>query len=229
MTTHLFWDIDGTLLSTARAGIFALEDATLDVCDRELDLATMQTAGMTDAEIAMEICRGFGVPDRAGEFLRAYARLLPSRLNRRRGEVLLNVRENLEALQPREDVVNLLLTGNIRAGAEAKLRHYGLWEYFEHTGGAFSVEGSDRPSIARAARALVGDGYDPKRAYVIGDTPHDVKCGKAIGARTIAVATGPGYSLAELRRCRPWLTLETLPVPGEFEALLELCDGPAVS
>ena len=53
MTTHLFWDIDGTLLTTARAGIFALEDAALEVCDRELDLATMQTAGMTDAEIAM--------------------------------------------------------------------------------------------------------------------------------------------------------------------------------
>jgi phosphoglycolate phosphatase-like HAD superfamily hydrolase len=216
MTTHLFWDIDGTLLTTARAGIFALQDASLEVCNRELDLATMQTAGMTDAEIAIEICRGFGVPDRAGDFLRAYARLLPARLSRRRGAVLPNVHEILELLDERDDVVNFLLTGNVRAGAEAKLRHYGLWQFFAQTGGAFSVEGSDRPSIARAAQALVGDDYDPARAYVIGDTPHDVSCGTAIGARTIAVATGPGYSLAELEACEPWLALEMLPGPTAF-------------
>jgi len=130
------------------------------------------------------------------------------------------VRENLEALDARDDVVNLLLTGNVREGAEAKLRHYGLWEFFAQTGGAFSVESSDRPSIARAARALVGEGYEPERSYVIGDTPHDISCGKVIGARTVAVATGPGYSLAELEACEPWLALEALPAPGEFAASL---------
>lgn len=220
MKAHLFWDVDGTLLTTARAGIFAWEDAALDVCDRELDLATMQTAGLTDAEIAVEICRGFGVPDRADKLLRAYAGLLPSRLSRRRGAVLPNVRENLEALDAREDVVSLLLTGNVREGAEAKLRHYDLWEFFAQTGGAFSVEGSDRVSIARAAQALVGRAYTAEHAYVIGDTPHDVSCGKAIGARTIAVATGPGYSLAELEESEPWLALEALPGPAEFLRLL---------
>jgi phosphoglycolate phosphatase len=222
MTTHLFWDVDGTLLSTARAGIFALQDAALEVCGRELDLATMQTAGLTDAEIASEICQRFEMPDRAGEFLRAYARLLPARLARRRGQVLPNVRENLEALHPRHDVVNLLLTGNVREGAEAKLRHYGLWEFFAQTGGAFSVEGSDRPSIARAAQALVAAEYVGERAYVIGDTPHDVSCGKAIGARTIAVATGPAHSLVELEACEPWVALEALPGPADLAGLLGL-------
>ena len=67
--------------------------------------------------------------------------------------MLPNVRENLEALSERDDVVNMLLTGNVAGGAEAKLRHYGLWEFFG-AGGAFSVEGSDRPSIARQAREL---------------------------------------------------------------------------
>ncbi len=219
---HLFWDIDGTLLSTARAGVFALEDAARQVLDGELDLSTMRTAGLTDAEIAVEVCRSFGRQERAGDFLRAYARLLPEALGRRQGEVLPNVRENLEALDARDDVVNLLLTGNVREGAEAKLRHYGLWEFFADTGGAFSVEGSDRPSIARTARALVEDAYVPDRAYVIGDTPHDVSCGKAIGARTIAVATGPGYSLAELEACEPWLALKALPEPGALAEALGL-------
>ncbi len=57
---------------------------------------------------------------------------------------------------------------------------------------------------------------------VIGDTPHDVSCGKAIGARTLAVATGPGYTLAELEACTPDLALESLPEPGAFAARLGL-------
>ena len=112
-------------------------------------------------------------------------------------------------------MVSMLLTGNLAGGAEAKLRHYGLWEFFAETGGAFCVEGSDRPSIARRARELVGE-PDGDRIVVIGDTPHDVDCGKAIGARTLAVATGPVYSLDELRACEPWLAMEELPEPREF-------------
>ena len=226
MTVHVFWDIDGTLLSTARAGIFALEDAALEVLGTEIDFSTMRTAGLTDAEIALEVCRTLGLEERAGEYLRAYGRLLPESLHRKRGAVLANVRENLAALHASDDAASLLLTGNIRAGAEAKLRHYGLWEFFADTGGAFSVEGSDRPSIARAARALVGDAYDAERTYVIGDTPHDISCGKVIGARTIAVATGPSYSLQELAACEPWLALEQLPSADELLATLGLRGEP---
>ncbi len=227
MTVHVFWDIDGTLLTTARAGIFALEDAAIEVLGVEVDFSTMKTAGLTDAEIAIEVCRAHGREELHGEYLRAYARLLPERLHRRRGEVLPNVRANLEALEAREDASNLLLTGNVREGAEAKLRHYGLWEFFPGGRGAFSVEGSDRPSIARAARALVQDAYEADRTYVVGDTPHDVSCGKVIGARTVAVATGPSYSLAELEACEPWLALEELPAPEEFLAVLGLEASPA--
>ena len=141
--------------------------------------------------------------------------------------MLPNVRENLEALSARDDVVNMLLTGNVAAGAEAKLRHYGLWEFFG-AGGAFSVEGSDRPSIARRARELAaehsGNGAwpDPERMVVIGDTPHDISCGKTIGARTLAVATGPTYGLAELRGCEPWRAVAELPPPPELEQLIDL-------
>jgi len=223
--TYLFWDIDGTLLTTARAGIFALEEAARAVLGREIDLAHMRTAGLTDAEIAREICVAHGrrEPAAATALLRAYERLLPERLHWRRGQVLPNVRENLEALSARDDVVNMLLTGNVAGGAEAKLRHYGLWDYFG-AGGAFSIEGCNRPDIARRARELAaahgGESPPGDRMVVIGDTPHDVACGKAIGARTVAVASGPLYGLAELRACEPWLALEALPEPGEFARLL---------
>ena len=227
MTTFLFWDIDGTLLTTARAGIFAWEDATKDVLGRRIEMSTMRTAGLTDAEIAVVLVQHHGETDAtaAGRLLDEYARRLPAALPRREGHVLPNVRENLEVLSARDDVVNMLLTGNVAAGAEAKLRHYGLWEFFG-AGGAFSVEGSDRPSIARRARELAaehsGNGTwpDAERMVVIGDTPHDVSCGKAIGARTVAVATGPVYSIEDLRASGPWLALEAMPEPPEFQVRL---------
>jgi phosphoglycolate phosphatase len=215
---YLFWDIDGTLLTTARAGIFALEEAAEEVLGGRVDLATMRTAGLTDAEIARGLCEREGQPEACAAFLEAYTRLLPERLHWRQGRVLPNVRENLEALSARGDVVNMLLTGNVAGGAEAKLRHYGLWDFFG-AGGAFSVEGDDRPSIARKARALAGD-PPAEHIVVIGDTPHDISCGKAIGARTLAVASGPSYGLDELRACDPWLAVPELPPPPELARLL---------
>jgi phosphoglycolate phosphatase len=228
MTLYLFWDIDGTLLTTARAGIFAFEEACEEVLGERIDMSTLPTAGLTDAEIARDLCASRSVEDGAavGALLAAYERLLPERLGWREGRVLPNVRENLDALSGRDDVVNMLLTGNIAGGAEAKLRHYGLWDYFAETGGAFSTEGCDRPAIARRARDLAAEhgGEVPpgERMVVIGDTPHDVMCGKAIGARTMAVASGPGYSLAELEACEPDVVLAELPAAREFAAALEL-------
>lgn len=219
MTTYLFWDIDGTLLTTARAGIFAWEDAVREVTGEETDFGSLKTAGLTDAEIALLIAE----EDRevAARLLASYERRLPGVLDRRQGHVMPNVRENLEALSGRDDVVNMLLTGNVAGGAEAKLRHYGLWDFFAETGGAFSVEGSDRPSIARRARELAGEPAG-EQMVVIGDTPHDVSCGKAIGARTLAVATGPGYDLDELRACDPWQALAALPDPEGLRTILGL-------
>jgi phosphoglycolate phosphatase len=219
---YLFWDIDGTLLTTARAGIFALEEACEEVLGERIDLATMRTAGLTDAEIAKLLAdsRDRGDEETVRALLDAYARLLPDRLGWRQGEVLPNVRENLDVLAGREDVTNMLLTGNIPGGAEAKLRHYGLWDYFG-AGGAFSEYGSDRPSIARRAAELAGH-PEGERMVVIGDTPHDVSCGKAIGARTLAVASGPGYTLAELEVCEPDHALTELPEPDALLALLGL-------
>jgi phosphoglycolate phosphatase len=232
MTTYLFWDIDGTLLTTARAGIFAWEEATEEVLGERIDMGTLRTAGLTDAEIARELCLSRGVDDGAavGALLGAYERLLPARLSWRQGRVLPNVRENLKALSGRDDVVNMLLTGNIAGGARAKLRYYDLWDFF-HAGGAFSVEGCDRPAIARRARALAAEhgGEMPagERMVVIGDTPHDVRCGKTIGARTVAVASGPVYGLEELRAAEPWLALDVLPEPGDFVERLEIDGRPA--
>lgn len=223
MTTVIFWDIDGTLLTTARAGIHAWEEAMEKRLGTPVDLSQFQTAGLTDVEIARKLAADYGLdPAVAPELLRTYESRLAGSLARRTGAVLPHVREILERLRSRSDVHSALLTGNTRAGAAAKLRHYGLAEFFE--GGAFADGAEDRASIARTAlaqaRGIVGD-VSADRVYVIGDTPHDVSCGKAIGARVVAVATG-GYTLDQLRGTEPWWLLPSLPEPEVFLSRLGL-------
>jgi phosphoglycolate phosphatase len=215
----LFWDVDGTLLTTARAGVFSLEDALETVTGVRADLQGMATAGMTDYRIAEAALRAVGHPaDEATveEFLRVHGEQLPDYLSRREGRVLPGVREILEDLHNHDDVISLLLTGNIEAGANAKLAHYGLKPFFER-GGAFCVGPGDRAEIARCALPLANGAT----AYVIGDTPADVSCGKEIGARTVAVATGSSTA-NELAQHTPWRVFQRLPEPAHFRALVGL-------
>jgi len=220
MTLVLCWDIDGTLLTTARAGIFAWEDATREIIGQTVDFSALDTAGVTDTEIAARILQRFNrepTPVSVGALVRRYEVLLPERLYRRAGCVTPGVQATLEYLRGQPGVVSILLTGNTEAGAWAKLRHYGLDGYFER--GAFADSTRDRSAIARRALAVAGEviGREPELqdTYVIGDTPHDIMCAKAIGARAVAVASG-SYGVADLARHEPWWVLPALPEPAVF-------------
>ena len=219
----LFWDIDGTLLSTARAGVRALEAAAREAYGVDVDLDALPTGGLTDGEIAAAIAADAGLEasdESVARFLDAYGRALPAALHTRQGTVLPSVREILEDLAGDERVVSLLLTGNTRPGAAAKLAHYGLDDLLGD--GAFCPDARPRAEIARQALALarerVGD-LDLDRAFVIGDTPHDIACADAIGVRTLAVATGT-YDAAALERAGGWRVLEQLPPPQEFRRIV---------
>jgi len=230
--TYVFWDVDGTLISTDGAGRRAWERAANEVLGQPDLLAGLETAGSSDAEIATAVCRAADVeePNCAPRLLEAVERALPHELRAGIGGVLANVRENLEALSARDDVVNMLLTGNVAANGRFKLEHFDLWRFFA-AGGAFSVAGTDRAGIARRARTLAtehaGHEVAGEQMVVIGDTPHDIACGKAIGARTIAVATGRAYTLAELEARQPWRAFAVLPEPASLCATLglELTEG----
>lgn len=221
--TVLFWDIDGTLLTTAKAGVFAWEDAVKELTGREFALSSVRIAGLTDYQIAVKTFEALGISAdtvQLHQLVDRYGELLPVSLPRRQGRVLPNVREILDHLGARADVRSYLLTGNTRAGARAKLTHYDLAQYFPD--GAFAEDAQDRSTIAtralelaRRAGPIAEDGV-----FVIGDTPHDITCANAIGARTIAVATG-GYGVDELQPLQPWRVFETLPEPAAFMKLID--------
>ena len=226
MRDVLFWDIDGTLLSTARAGVFALEEAAREVCGTDASFSSLKTAGLTDSEVAervIEACGGHPSPRLVTDFLRAYERHLPDRLHWRRGAVLPGVVEVLNDLARRPHVACLLLTGNTPAGARAKLSHYGIAHYFDD--GVFCADGDDRNAIARrapeVARRRADGSLESSSLFVIGDTPEDVKCAQAIGARSVAIASGQ-CSLEALQACGPWLSLLSLPTPQRFAEALGL-------
>ncbi len=226
MATVIFWDIDGTLLSTGGAGRFAWAEATEEVCGRPLDPAAFTTAGLTDVEIAADIWGRLGDAGDHGQIdrlIRRYEALLPERLPWKEGMVLPGVREILEDLGQRPGVASLLLTGNTEAGGRAKLRYYGLDEYF--TVGAFADGTTDRVAIARKGWALasqaLGSALEPDRAFVVGDTPHDIRCARAIGVRAVAVATG-AYTTVQLGAHEPWWVIDQLPSSEKFAERLGL-------
>jgi len=220
--TILFWDIDGTLLTTGKAGVPAWEAAVREVTGQEFALSSIRVPGLTDFQIAVrtfEILGFSGDEATLRRMVRRYEELLPSTLPSKKGRVLPNVREILDELRTRNDVRSYLLTGNTRGGAKAKLTHYDLIDFFPD--GAFAEDTSARATIAARALELARQASDVsvEDAFVIGDTPHDIECANAIGVRTIAVATG-GYSVEELREHRPWQLFDELPPPAEFLRLV---------
>jgi phosphoglycolate phosphatase-like HAD superfamily hydrolase len=219
----LFWDIDGTLLTTGKAGVPAWEAAVLEVTGHDFELATIRVAGLTDYQIAVQTFRMLGLePEEASvrRMVRRYEELLPSFLPLKRGTVLPNVREILEQLEGRVDVRSYLLTGNTRGGARAKLTHYKLMQFFPD--GAFAEDAGDRSTVAMRALELAkrSGPVSDEAVFVIGDTPHDIHGANAIGARTVAVGTG-GYTVDELAAHQPWRVFAELPPPTEFIQLID--------
>lgn len=223
MNVCLF-DIDGTLLSSGGAGKAALETALTEDFGIELKVH-VPYSGRTDRAILRDLFRHHGIeetPDNLQRIFAGYLRRLPDCLHRHQGRVLPGIQEILKGLQASGRAVLGLLTGNVRAGAEAKLGHFGIFEHFAF--GGFGDHHFDRDDVAREALAAihrhVGPNISNDRIWVVGDTPLDVRCARAIRARAVAVATGI-HSQDELAAARPDLLLRDLADHGGFlQALL---------
>jgi phosphoglycolate phosphatase-like HAD superfamily hydrolase len=124
-------------------------------------------------------------------------------------------RELLGALESHEAAGRALvglLTGNLASGAALKLRSAGLDPGRFRVGayGSDSARRADLPAVAaERAAALTGRAVRGSDVIVLGDTPDDVACGRPIGARCVAVATG-FYDVAALRAAGAAYVFETL-------------------
>jgi phosphoglycolate phosphatase len=206
MSLLLLFDIDGTLLLRAAEGHRqAIHAALREVFGVDPEGVRVDAGGRTDPEIARRILLARDVDARRIDEGLTESRVVATRVYAEHdddltGHVAPGAVALLERLQARDDAKLSLVTGNWEPIARLKLRRAGLDRFFPRGQGGFGSDSEDRadlPRVARRRAGATGRPWPAERAVVIGDTPRDIACARADGARCAAVATGP-FPAAEL-------------------------------
>lgn len=208
MTRLVLFDIDGTLVRTGGAGMKAFARVFATEFNLPNGTEQLRFAGRTDVSLVREFFKLKHLPTTRENFARFFDRYvfwLDHLLARSKTEECPGIWPFLRELQSLPEPPLLgLLTGNIQLGAEIKLRHFNLWQEFAT--GAFADDHEDRDQIARVAlqrgARVLGTQITGRDVVVIGDTALDIRCGRAIGAKVLAVATG-GHDLELLKSHAP--------------------------
>jgi phosphoglycolate phosphatase-like HAD superfamily hydrolase len=233
MMRILLWDIDGTLIRSARPGGYKVYTVPVleEVFGTSGRLADLHVSGMTDLQIVFEALNDAGISQ---EEILARAEVLVSRLTEEARrvtgngekffELLPGVRETLEALDAHPRYLSALVTGNIKPMAQLKMELVGL-DHFFTLPGAFGDESHNRRDLpARAAERIrkhLRIDLAPEQFIVIGDTPNDIDCARHFGARAVAVGTGRFYSREEILACEPDAVLDDL---SDVRVVIETLD-----
>jgi phosphoglycolate phosphatase-like HAD superfamily hydrolase len=216
LVTLVLFDIDGTLIQTARAGVRAMNAAFSRLYGRHGALDAIPIAGRTDSAILRDVFAALEIERTAGaveQLRQAYFEHLPLELARTAPDtegfgVLPGVERALDALESSPHHTVALLTGNFERSAAIKLGHFDLWRRFAF--GAFGDDHVDRRDLVPVALSHAhGRGLTPERVVVVGDTPLDVDCARAHGACAVAVATGL-YSREQLAEAGADLVVSSL-------------------
>ena len=195
--TLLLFDVDGTLLHSGGAGRRGLTQAFEELFGVPDAFDQVAMSGRTDPLVlddALRLARLTARTCTRDRFFHRYLEILAQEVlqpGKRKG-VMPGVRSLLDRLTVRTDVVCGLVTGNYAGAARIKLDHFGLWNYF--VCGSYGDDASDRnalvPVAAARARQLGFYFGAMSDCVIVGDTPFDVQCAAAVGARSVAVATG---------------------------------------
>src|SRR5690349_12361403 len=218
----VLFDIDGTLLWTDGAGRRAIQRALVDEAGTAGPIDRYRFDGKTDPQIVQDLLSLAGHAGAENATViqavcRRYVDHLRVELDRptQTTRVMAGIADLLSALEPyeadRRALVGLL-TGNVAPGAALKLRSGGLDPARFRVGayGSDSAQRGDLPRVAAArASALTGRVLAGSDVVILGDTPDDVACGRSLGARSVAVATG-FYDVSALRACGAAYVFETL-------------------
>lgn len=220
----LLWDIDGTLVIAPRGG--AYKDYFAPAMQRVYGsygtlYDKLNVSGMTDLQIAYEVLQSEGI---SSEDINAKAALfnkvLGEEINRNcsseaeRFVALPGVHKVLEATQEHAFFINSLLTGNLPTAAHYKLSFVGLDKFFDFDLGAFGNESHRREDLPAIAAGHFRQKFDyefvPKQFIIIGDTPNDIACARAFGAKAVSVATGRNHPKETLVPYKPDYIFENL-------------------
>ncbi len=223
MPALLLWDLDETLVTTAGAGERSIVRSARKHWSVDVDLSLIPYAGCTDRRIGHLIRKHFGIAEDEST-LRAYlddfVNFVSEELPDSDARILPGVSEVVEAAHTSPDHSQGLLTGNLRAAAEAKLVPFGLWDYFSF--GAFADDAIERLDLGPIALARASECYGvtfaPEEVTIIGDTPHDLSCARSIGARSLAVASGR-FTPEQLAECEPTCLVCSLQEPAALSFL----------
>jgi phosphoglycolate phosphatase len=193
--TAVVWDIDGTLLTSGGAVARTFLDAVEDICGTRPNPGGLDFGGRLDPEIAaLLVATVDGSPDRVADVLAHFESLVADRHDRLRGlvQLLPGVRELVASLAV-AGVAQTVVTGNLESVGHLKLGATGLVPPIDLSLGGFGASGADRTAVAQAAlHLLAGAGWSgsPDTCWVVGDTPRDLACARALGLRCALVATG---------------------------------------
>lgn len=229
MRKLVLFDIDGTLLWTDGAGRRAIRQALIEEMGTSGPIEGFRFDGKTDYQIIQELMTAAGHPHAGSaahhdRVCRRYVALLTAELerSRERSRILDGVPPLLDVLEARGDALIGLLTGNLAEGASLKLRAVGL-DPARFRVGAFGSDAAERPRLPAVAvsraRPILGRDVTGPDVVIIGDTPADMTCGQAIGARAIGVATGY-YSRADLLAAGAFAAFDSLAAPEPVVAAI---------
>ena len=194
----ILFDIDGTLVLTKGAGREATRLAMLDVFGTAAGIETHHFGGKTDWQTLVELLTPLGMSyDDVKRAMPDYNRVMGGHLERIIHQYPVNpcigTLELVETLHRHDSALLGLVTGNVSSAAPLKLRAAGFdMAYFPV--GAYGDEAMNRDdlpilALTRAQRHY-GHPIEPEQVIIVGDTPADIQCARALGAVAVGVMTG---------------------------------------
>lgn len=226
----MLWNIDLTLVDVARVSRGAYADAFRRVTGRPL-VALPKTAARTDSEIFFEaLALNAGGSGGGQDLLASYTRELEAAFAARldqlsaQGRVLPGAQEAVAAVADLPGVVQSVLTGTIRPNAVAKLRAFGLDQFFDVEIGGYGSEIYPMGAQLLRSRGRASEKYRTDigvdATVYIADSGRDVEAARIGGARSVAVASGRSTA-GELRDAGADVVLDDL---TDTEAVVRTVD-----
>jgi len=226
----VLWDIDHTLIATRGVGREIFGHCFEQITGHPMrEQAAVD--GMTEPVIFRETAKLHGITSDRPMF-EAFARLSAEQHElragelRERGHALPGAARVLAAVAALDEVEQTVVTGNIRAAAETKLRVFGLDTHIRFPIGGYGEDDDERAELVRTAIRRASQCLNTPLAtqdiLLIGDTPADIAAAKNNHVTVLAVATGRS-TITELRQAGADLVATDLEDPSPV--IQALTDG----